>query len=187
MYRCSRLLSSSSSSSPSPSPLAFTLLMLSCPPDAVWQSVAFRTWFEPSRHVATFVYTTLETLAGFRTPLRFLRKLSLKARKVLRLAKPAGPSALVLPSGGSSSANYIWSQEERRQLLASYLRLETFSSAVSIVPKELYGRLNLNLGAVDFDLVEFEVHGHRIEALLDKLLGTTKEVRSQCQRQQRKM
>lgn len=54
---------------------AFTLLMLSSPPDTVWQSVAARTWFEPSRHVATFVYTTLETLASFNTPQKFLREL----------------------------------------------------------------------------------------------------------------
>ena len=54
---------------------AFTLLILSCPPDHVWQSVAARTWFEPRSHVASFVYTTFDTLASFRSPLRFLQKL----------------------------------------------------------------------------------------------------------------
>ena len=98
----------------------------------------------------------------------------------MRLAKPAGPSHLILPSGGTSSANYIWSQEERHRLLASYLRLETFSSAVSLVPKELYGRLNLNIGAIGFDFLEFEVHGHRIESLLTRLIGKNSGAHKEC-------
>lgn len=68
------------------------------------------------------------------------------------------------------SANYIWSYEKRRRLLATYLRLETFANKASVVPKETYGRLNFNLGAVDFDLVEFEIHGHRIETMVAELL-----------------
>jgi Lipoprotein amino terminal region len=54
---------------------AFTLLMLSDPPEYVWQNIAIRTWFEPRSHVTSFIYTTLETLASFQSPVRFLRKL----------------------------------------------------------------------------------------------------------------
>ena len=54
---------------------AFTLLMLSDPPEYIWQNIAIRTWFEPRSHVTSFIYTTLETLASFQSPVRFLRKL----------------------------------------------------------------------------------------------------------------
>ena len=146
---------------------AFTLLMLSCPPDHVWQAVAVRTWFEPNQHVASFVFTTLDTLASFQTPLRFLQKLSVKAGKVLKLAKPVRQEE----SMAGHSANYIWSYEKRRRLLAAYLRLEAFAGKTAQqLPKELYGRLNFNLGAVDFDLLEFEVHGHRLESQLSQLI-----------------
>ncbi len=54
---------------------AFTLLMLSNPPDRIWQSAAMRTWFEPRTHVASFVVSTLKTLANYRGPLRSLLQL----------------------------------------------------------------------------------------------------------------
>ena len=79
----------------------------------------------------------------------------------MRFTKPITP-------GGS--ANYIWSYEKKRKLLASYLRLETFSNN-NLFPKEIYGRVNLNVGAVDFDFLEFEIqHGHNIEALVAQIL-----------------
>ena len=87
---------------------------------------------------------------------------SLKAKKVLKLAKPVT---------WGRSATYIWSYEKRRRLLASYLRLETFASKASVFPKEIYGRLNFNLGAVDFDFLEFEIHGHHMESILSYILG----------------
>lgn len=77
------------------------------------------------------------------------------------------------------SANYIWSYEKRRRLLASYLRLETFANKASVFPKETYGRLNFNLGAVDFDFLEFEIHGHHMESILAHLLGP--EDSKECQ------
>lgn len=88
---------------------------------------------------------------------------SLKAKKVLKLTKPVIRGR---------SANYIWSYEKRRRLLASYLRLETFANKASVFPKETYGRLNFNLGAVDFDFLEFEIQGHHMESILAHLLGT---------------
>jgi hypothetical protein len=69
------------------------------------------------------------------------------------------------------SANYIWSYEKRRRLLASYLRLETFANKASVFPKEIYGRLNFNLGAIDFDFLEFEIHGHHMESILAHVLA----------------
>ncbi|XP_045027440.1 uncharacterized protein LOC116919379 [Daphnia magna] len=145
---------------------AFTLLMLSYPPIHVWQAVAARTWFEPRQsHVASFVFTTFDTLATLRSPQRFLQKLSLRAKQVLRLTKPVTQGR---------SANYIWSYEKRRRLLASYLRLETFANKASLFPKEIYGRLNFNLGAIDFDVLEFEIHGHHMESILNHILGEDK-------------
>ncbi len=52
------------------------------------------------------------------------------------------------------SSNYIWSYADERNALGSYLRLELFANKASLVPKELYGRFHLNLGATDFDFLE---------------------------------
>lgn len=56
--------------------------------------------------------------------------------------------------------------------MASYLRLETFANKASVFPKEIYGRLNFNLGAVDFDFLEFEIHGHHMESIIADILAT---------------
>ena len=72
---------------------------------------------------------------------------SQKAAAVLKLAKGS-------PRGIKYSSSYIWSYLERQRVVASYLRLETFSNKASLVPKEIYGRFNLNLGANDFDFLE---------------------------------
>lgn len=86
---------------------------------------------------------------------------SQQAKKVVPLTKPISRRR---------SANFIWSYEQKRRLLASYVRLETFANKASDIPKEIYGRLNVNLGAIDFDLLEFEMHAHHLEALLDEVM-----------------
>ena len=78
----------------------------------------------------------------------FYWRRSQKARRVFKLAKrPSG-------RGLHYSSNYIWSHADSREVLASYLRLETFANKASPFPKELYGRINFNLGASDFDFLE---------------------------------
>ena len=90
----------------------------------------------------------------------------------MRFTRPIIPDRL--------SANYIWSHEKKRQLLASYLRLETFVNKKNFFPKEIYGRFNLNVGAVDFDFMEFEIHGHNIEELVARILFDRTELSEDC-------
>jgi len=52
---------------------AFTLLILANPPAFRWQKMAVSTWFEPSAQVASFVYTTLYSLANDALPLENLK------------------------------------------------------------------------------------------------------------------
>jgi hypothetical protein len=52
---------------------AFTLLILANPPAFRWQKMAASTWFEPSAQVASFVYTTLYSLANDALPLENLK------------------------------------------------------------------------------------------------------------------
>jgi hypothetical protein len=47
-------------------------------------------------------------------------------------------------------------------------------------PKEIYGRFNLNVGAVDFDFLEFEIHGHNIEELIAHILFDRAEFSKDC-------
>ena len=52
---------------------AFTLLILANPPAYRWQRIAVSTWFEHSAQVASFVYTTLYSLAMDTQPLDNLK------------------------------------------------------------------------------------------------------------------
>lgn len=77
----------------------------------------------------------------------------------------------------------MWSYEQKRRLLASYLRLETFANKASEFPKEIYGRLNVNLGAIDFDLLEFEMHGHHVESLFAEMFAhDASRIKTKCRR-----
>jgi len=53
---------------------AFTLLILANPPAYRWQRIAVSTWFEQSAQVASFVYTTLYSLAKDIQPLENLKE-----------------------------------------------------------------------------------------------------------------
>ena len=54
---------------------AFTLLILANPPAYRWQRIAVSTWWEHSAQVASFVYTTLYTLAQNDHPLENLKEM----------------------------------------------------------------------------------------------------------------
>lgn len=53
---------------------AFTLLILANPPAHQWQKIAVSTWFEPSAQVASFVYSTMYSLANNVMPLSNLKQ-----------------------------------------------------------------------------------------------------------------
>ena len=68
---------------------ALGVLFMSNAPQHIWQKFAAMTWFEPSRQVATYVYSLLHSISNVPTATPFLEELSQKARVAWPMVKPA--------------------------------------------------------------------------------------------------
>merc|ERR1711970_393491 len=67
---------------------AITALTFCKPSSADLQRLALRTWFEPSRQVASYIYSTLETLKSLPPTVPEYEPLRLKAELIFGIAKP---------------------------------------------------------------------------------------------------
>ena len=65
---------------------AVSVLPWAQPSTAQLQKIAMRTWFEPSRQVAAFIYSTLKSLTTTEVP--ELKAVGLKASSVIQMAQP---------------------------------------------------------------------------------------------------
>ncbi|KAI9559672.1 hypothetical protein GHT06_013677 [Daphnia sinensis] len=142
---------------------AFTLLILANPPAYRWQRIAVSTWFEHSAQVASFVYTTLHSLASNIEPVENLKELSEKAQIVLPLAKR-------VPLGLKYSYNLKRSHLMAESNAGAEFHSEMFNSEESIFPKSLYGRLSWVLGPYHFDIFELEAYGENWRSAWDRIL-----------------
>ncbi|EFX74857.1 hypothetical protein DAPPUDRAFT_323929 [Daphnia pulex] len=143
---------------------AFTLLILANPPAYRWQRIAVSTWFEHSAQVASFVYTTLSSLASNIEPVENLKELSEKAQIVLPLAKR-------VPLGLKYSYNLKRSQLVAERNAGAEFHSEMFNSEESIFPKSLYSRLSWVLGPYHFDIFEFEAYGENWRSAWDRIVA----------------
>ena len=66
---------------------AVSVLPWSQPSMAQLQKVAIRTWFEPSKQVASFIHSTLKSLVDTEVP--ELKAVGLKARSIVHMVKPS--------------------------------------------------------------------------------------------------
>ena len=65
---------------------AVSVLPWSQPSMAELQKISVRTWFEPSKQVASFIYSTLKNLVDTEVP--ELKSVGLKASSIIRMVKP---------------------------------------------------------------------------------------------------
>jgi hypothetical protein len=128
---------------------------------ALWQQAALATWFEPSRDVRSFVFSTLKSLAQLDRPLKGIKwAMQLKARAVLSMAKPIDASI-------ARSHNLFTSQFVEEVSTGFAQHLSYFQSQDSIVPSQVYYKnfFQFGNGAAGVHPIEFSVAGNTIQKL----------------------
>jgi hypothetical protein len=147
---------------------------------AIWQQIALATWFEPSRDVRSFVYSSLKSLTEIERPLKMTRVvMQHKARAVLPLAKPIDAS--VARSHNLFSAKFI---EDLNSGFAQ--ELSWTQSQDSVLPAQIYYRnfFQFGNGAAGVHPVEISVAGNTIQKLASAFVNAVSGQESEKQGQQ---
>merc|ERR1711962_895151 len=151
---------------------AVTGLMYCSPSTANLQKLAIRTWFEPSRQVSSYIYSTLKSVSELSNSVPEYDSIKIKAETVLPLAKPIHDG--IQYSRNLNAAHYIKSM---RSAVSSKLAL-TFSEE-SIYPRSIYTGVQMKGLGGNAEFVESVFYMQGAEDILDKLYEMYSEFRSQ--------
>merc|ERR1712180_237990 len=151
---------------------AVTGLMYCSPSTANLQKLAIRTWFEPSRQVSSYIYSTLKSVSELSNSVPEYNSIKIKAETVLPLAKPIHEG--IQYSRNLNAAHYIKSM---RSAVSSKLAL-TFSEE-SIYPRSIYTGVQMKGLGGNAEFVESVFYMQGAEDILDKLYEMYSEFRSQ--------
>merc|ERR1712121_400807 len=142
---------------------AVSILPFAQPTTAELQKLAIRSWMEPSEQVASFIYSTLRSLAYSQVP--ELRTVGLKARSVLPLIK--GERFGIQHSHNVHVSSFV---EYLRTLVNN--KYELVNSKESLIPHKLsmktvyYGPSN----SIKVPAIEFSAYTYGMDFLLEKYL-----------------
>merc|ERR1719347_1642103 len=142
---------------------AISILPFAQPTTAELQKLAIRSWMEPSEQVASFIFSTLRSLAYSQVP--ELRTVGLKARSVLPLIK--GERFGLQYSHNVHFSSYV---EYMRTLINN--KYELVNSKESLIPHKLsmktvyYGPSN----SFKVPAIEFSAYTYGMDFLLEKYL-----------------
>merc|ERR1712121_482440 len=142
---------------------AVSILPFAQPTTAELQKLAIRSWMEPSEQVASFIYSTLRSLAYSQVP--ELRTVGLKARSVLPLIK--GERFGIQHSHNVHVSSFV---EYLRTLVNN--KYELVNSKESLIPHKLsmktvyYGPSN----SFKVPAIEFSAYTYGMDFLLEKYL-----------------
>merc|ERR1719376_1705910 len=110
---------------------AITTLTYCKPSSADLQGLALRTWFEPSRQVASYIYSTLETLKNLPSHFPEYTSLKQKCDIIIKIAKP-------VKEGIQYSRNFMLADHiESLRSTVSY-SADLVADKDSFLPKSLY-------------------------------------------------
>merc|ERR1719447_1087405 len=151
---------------------AVTGLMYCSPSTANLQKLAIRTWFEPSRQVSSYIYSTLKSLSKLSNSVPEYESIKMKAETVLPLAKPIHEG--IQYSRNLNAAHFVKSM---RSAVSSKLAL-TFSEE-SIYPRSIYTGVQMKGLGGNAEFVESVFYMQGAEDILDKLFEMYSEFRSQ--------
>jgi len=157
---------------------AVSVLPFSNPTISELQTLATRSWFEPSKQVSTFIYSTLKSLATTQVPV--LKPIGLKAQAVLPMIKPEvigihrshniGLSTLVEYLDSVVSTQFLLTNS-KESLIPHHLLLKS----------EVFGPTMTQFGSVSFAAYTFGM-----DTLIEKYLpyiGYATEMSPTVQRQ----
>merc|ERR1712121_629698 len=142
---------------------AVSVLPFAQPTTAEIQKLAIRSWMEPSEQVASFIYSTLRSLAYSQVP--ELKTVGLKARSVLPLIK--GERFGIQHSHNIHVSSFV---EYLRVLINN--KYELVNSKESLIPHKLsmktvyYGPSN----SFKVPAIEFSAYTYGMDFLLEKYL-----------------
>merc|ERR1719312_178093 len=142
---------------------AVSVLPFSQPTTAELQKLAIRSWMEPSEQVASFIISTLRSLAYTQVP--ELKTVGLKARSILPLIK--GEKFGIQYSHNVHFSSYV---EYMRTLINN--KFELVNSKESLIPHKLsmktvyYGPSN----SFKVPAIEFSAYTYGMDFLLEKYL-----------------
>merc|ERR1719327_285542 len=142
---------------------AISILPFAQPTTAELQKLAIRSWMEPSEQVASFIFSTLRSLAYSQVP--ELRTVGLKARSVLPLIK--GERFGIQHSHNVHVSSFV---EYLRTLVNN--KYELVNSKESLIPHKLsmktvyYGPSN----SFKVPAIEFSAYTYGMDFLLEKYL-----------------
>jgi len=157
---------------------AVSVLPFANPTIAELQTLAIRSWFEPSKQVSTFIYSTLKSLATTQVPV--LKAIGLKAQAVLPMIKPE-----VIGIHRSHNINLSTLVEYLDSVVSTQFLLT--NSKESLIPHHLLFKSKVFAPAMsEFGSVSFAAYTYGMDTLIEKYLpyiGYATELSPAVQRQ----
>jgi len=141
---------------------AVSVLPFAYPSISELQTLAIRSWFEPSKQVSSFIYSTLKSLASTEIPT--LKALALRAQTVLPMMKPE-----VVGIHRSHNINYSTLVKYMNSFVSSQLLLT--NSKESLIPHHLIFKSKIVAPAMtEFFSTSFAAYTFGMDTLVEKYL-----------------
>eukprot|EP00094_Tigriopus_californicus_P014239 TCALIF_13792-PA protein Name:"Similar to Vg Vitellogenin (Apis mellifera)" AED:0.04 eAED:0.04 QI:68/0.5/0.42/1/1/1/7/0/1534 len=160
---------------------AVAVLPWSQPSVAELQKMALRSWFEPSKQVASFMYSTLKYLPQTEVP--ELKPVGLKAKTLLHLVKPF--------QYGIQFSHNIYSQKFVEYLrTAASSQLRYVITEESLIPTRVSFSTKLFGGLWEIRGLSFAIYTESMDKVMDKVfdyLGYKSEVTDKVEEQLNKV
>jgi hypothetical protein len=156
---------------------AITALTYSHPSTADLQKLAIRSWFEPSRQVSSYIYSTLKTLSQLHSSLPESELIKEKAISTLHLAKPS-------QEGYQSSRNMHVTYFVESLRSAVHNKVQWVSSEESFFPKSIHAKATLKGQDSEMETLETSFYMQGAEYIIDKLQEMYDDFNGQATNQQ---
>ena len=141
---------------------AITALTYSSPTTADLQKLAIRTWFEPSRQVSSYIYSTLKMLSQLQGSLPELELIKEKASTTLSLAKPS-------KEGYQNSRNMHFTRLVESLRSSVHHKVQWVSSEESFFPKSIHAKAEMRGQDSNVEAVEANLYMQGVENVIEKL------------------
>jgi len=141
---------------------AVTAIPYTAPSSADLQKLALRTWFEPSRQVSSYIYSTLKSLSQLTDSIPIYESIKNKAKIILPLAKPA-------QYGWQYSQNLQFTTFVESLKTAVSHKLQWTASEESFIPRTIYAKAELKAHSRNADAIETMFYLQGAETVTQKL------------------
>jgi len=141
---------------------AITTLIYASPSSADLQKLALRTWFEPSKQVKSYIYSTLTTLSKLSSAVPEYDSIKNKAQIVLPMAMP-------IKEGIQYSHNLQFTTFVETLKTAVSHKLQWVASEDSFIPRSIYANAELLGASSNFEAIEANLYMQGSEWTIEKL------------------